>query len=195
VKTIHKQAQEHISHSVALVNDLSRIESLDGAAFKPDAQRSFTRRVHIPFHPSPCPAANHKETMKRSPKANNSRQDDLAKRSMLKARLEPIGDCADMEKVRDLLKRWPVVHDGAFVVQRLPRPHCSLLICNGVADAPRWSPFLFTMSRSVPTNSSPRWFLKKKLKGMTVIVFGTDLMIWLTSISCGASGCNSAGFV
>jgi hypothetical protein len=49
-------------------------------------------------------AANHKEIMRKLSEGKELVPDDLAKLSKVKAKLEIIGDYADMEKVRDLLK-------------------------------------------------------------------------------------------
>jgi hypothetical protein len=50
------------------------------------------------------PAANHKDIMKKLVQGAELAPDDLAKLSKVKAKLEIIGDYADMEKVWDLLK-------------------------------------------------------------------------------------------
>jgi len=51
-----------------------------------------------------APAANHKEIMKKLAEAKELAPDDLAKLSKVKAKIEIVGDYADMEKVRDFLK-------------------------------------------------------------------------------------------
>jgi hypothetical protein len=50
------------------------------------------------------PAANHKDIMKKLSEGKTLAPDDLAKLSKVKAKLEIIGDYADMEKVRDVVK-------------------------------------------------------------------------------------------
>jgi hypothetical protein len=51
-----------------------------------------------------APAANHKDIMKRLSEGKELAPDDLAKLSKVKAKIEIVGDYADMEKVRDALK-------------------------------------------------------------------------------------------
>jgi len=51
-----------------------------------------------------APALSQKEVMKKLEEGKQLTPDDLAKLSKVKAKLEIIGDYADIEKVRDLLK-------------------------------------------------------------------------------------------
>ena len=52
-----------------------------------------------------APAANHKDIMKKLAAGAELASDDLAKLSKVKAKIEIVGDYADMEKVRDVLKQ------------------------------------------------------------------------------------------
>jgi hypothetical protein len=52
-----------------------------------------------------APAVSHKEILKKLSEGKELAPDDLAKLSKVKAKLEIIGDYADMEKVRDFLKK------------------------------------------------------------------------------------------
>ena len=47
---------------------------------------------------------NHRDIMKKLSEGKELAPDDLGKLAKVKAKLEPIGDHSDMEKVRDLLK-------------------------------------------------------------------------------------------
>jgi hypothetical protein len=51
-----------------------------------------------------APAVNHRDIMKNLSEGKELAPDDLGKLAKVKAKLEPIGDHSDMEKVRDLLK-------------------------------------------------------------------------------------------
>jgi hypothetical protein len=50
------------------------------------------------------PAANHKDIMKKLSEGKELAPDDLGKLSKVKGKIEIIGDYADMEKVRDVLR-------------------------------------------------------------------------------------------
>jgi hypothetical protein len=52
-----------------------------------------------------APAANHKDIMKKLSEGKELAPDDLGKLSKVKAKIEIVGDYADMEKVRDVLKQ------------------------------------------------------------------------------------------
>jgi hypothetical protein len=52
-----------------------------------------------------APTTNHKDIMEQLNDGKELAPDDLANPSKIKAKLEIIGDYADMEKVRDLLKK------------------------------------------------------------------------------------------
>jgi hypothetical protein len=53
-----------------------------------------------------APAANHKDIMKKLSEGKELVPDDVAKLSKVKAKIEIVGDYADMEKVRDVLKEF-----------------------------------------------------------------------------------------